>query len=151
MGTAISVKPLPSRDHVARHCNVNMLIQNPDPTDPTDIYSGVNGEAFNSSKDIDGISVLWVEHIHHHNKSLPDVMKCLNKNRSVKRSHRLAVIGVQTIINCGSKLGENLVVCSDPLSNYDCHSLIVGINPDLPELFDLIASEVLSIEVAHIE
>lgn len=150
MGKVLSGKPLPPMDSIARHCNVKMLIPNPVAIGSSPSYSGVNGEAFNSSKDSDGISVLWVEH-NHHNVLLADTVKCLNSNRSVKRSHRLAVISVQTVLNCGSVLGQSLSVCGDPLPNFDCHSLILGINPDLPELFDLIASEILAIEVAYLE
>ena len=49
-------------------------------------------------------------------------------------------------MDCGVKFGRSISVNRNPLPNYECHGLIVGIDPGSADLLDLIAAEVLALE-----
>ena len=71
---------------------------------------------------------------------------CMKTQRTVRKSHRLAIYRVQSIQDCGIKFGKALSVVQDPQSNYDCHALVMGLDPNAADLLDLIAAECISIE-----
>lgn len=106
---------------------------------------GVSHEAF--IPDDDGVSVSWVEHPHHQSPKQDSMIRCLVSNRRVKATHRAAVLKVGAIIQCGSKMGQPLQVEHDPYEDYECHSLIKGLNDKNTELQGLIATGLLSLEV----
>lgn len=107
---------------------------------------GVRGSAFDP--DDDGVSVAWVEHPHHIGEKADQIrsmIRCMSQ-RTIRKSHRLAVYRVGTIVACGVKFGKSIAVDRDPQPNYECHCLIIGIDPGSADLLDLIAAEVLALE-----
>jgi hypothetical protein len=71
---------------------------------------------------------------------------CIKTQRTVRASHRLAICKIQTLQDCGVKFGKDITVEHDPLTNYECHALIKGLDPNGAELLDLIAAECMSME-----
>ena len=108
---------------------------------------GVRGTAF--IPDVDGVSVAWMQHPHHAGNfanKIQLMIACM-RVRKIKKSHRLAVYPVGKIIECGVKFGKQIIVNHDPQPGYDCHSLVVGIDPEAADLLELIAAEILALEV----
>ena len=136
---------LPPTDHVGKHCQPKELIQD-EQADGSLVAVGVRGAAF--FPDEDGVSVAWVEHPHHPKDGVAAIQAMINcmKIRTVRKSHRLACYKIQNIQDCGAKFSKNISVMHDPQSNYDCHALIKGIDPNAVDLLDLIAAECVSIE-----
>lgn len=135
---------IPPTDHVGKHCQPKEMIQEELP-DGSLATTGVRGTAF--LPDEDGVSVAWVEHTHHSTIANPirAMIGCMSL-RTVRKSHRLALFKVQDIQACGKKFGKSIGVVHDPQPNYDCHALVVGIDPSLSDLLDLIAAECISME-----
>lgn len=130
---------------VGKHCQPNELIQE-DMEDGSVETVGVRGSAF--YPDDDGVSVAWVEHPHHSGRQddqIQSMIGCM-RIRTIRKSHRLAVYRVGAIMDCGVKFGRSISVNRNPLPNYECHGLIVGIDPGSADLLDLIAAEVLALE-----
>jgi len=138
--------PLQPSDIVGKHCQPSVLMQEVQ-ADDSIIITGVRGSAF--VPDDDGLSVAWVEHPHHLADGVTPtqaLISCMKSQRTVKKSHRLALIKVQNIQDCGTKFGKSISVIRDPLPSYDCHSLIVGIDPNTADLLELIAAECMAME-----
>lgn len=132
--------------HVGKHCQPKELIQE-EIEDGSVGPVGVRGSAF--YPDVDGVSVAWIEHAHHGGEPTSQIRSsigCIGHHRNIKKSHRLAVYRVGAITDCGVKFGKPVSVNHDPQPNYECHSLIVGIDPGSADLLDLIAAEVLALE-----
>lgn len=134
-------------DHVGKHCQPKELLTQ-ERDDGTLEAVGVAGNAF--FPDEDGVSVGWVEHIHHdnlpHADRLSKLIGCMGV-RTIRKSHRLAVLKVGSIVDCGTRIGKTVSVVPDPQPNFDCHSLIVGIEPSAADLQALIAAEIIAMEV----
>lgn len=133
-------------DQVGKHCQPSELIR-VELADGSLVATGVKGSAFVPDKD--GVSVAWVEHPHHTkdgSNPIQAMIGCMSRRRTVRKSHQLAVYKVQSIQDCGTKFGRPISVVRDPQPNYDCHSLIVGIDPGSEDLLELIAAECLSME-----
>jgi hypothetical protein len=133
-------------DHVGKHCQPSELMQE-EQTDGSIIITGVRGSAF--IPDDDGLSVAWVEHPHHLADGVTQtqvLVRCMKLQRTVRKSHRLALFRIRDIQDCGTKFGKPISIIRNPLPNYDCHSLIVGIDPNTADLLELIATECIAIE-----
>jgi hypothetical protein len=126
--------PIPKGDSVARHCRF------------TDYFEEngevrVTGDAF--KYDPGGVSVTWVEYFSGSPKEqIFAVTKIIRSTRDVKQSHRLALIGVGTILECGHMHGLNLTVEHDPIADPRpnlAHCLIKGIAADATTLRELLA------------
>lgn len=141
----MSGAPLQPTDHVGKHCQPSELIR-VESADGSLVVAGVKGSAF--VPDEDGVSVAWVEHPHHTkdgSNPIQAMIGCMSC-RTVRKSHQLALYKVQGIQDCGAKFGKPISAVRDPQPNYDCHSLIVGIDPGSDDLLELIAAECLSME-----
>ena len=137
--------PLLREHRVGKHCQPNELLHE-EMEDGSLRPIGVRGSAF--YPDDNGVSVAWLEHPHHcggQTDQIQSMIGCLSI-RTIRKSHRIAVYSVGTIVDCGVKFGKPISVNHDPLPNYECHSLIVGIDPGSAYLLDLIAAEVLALE-----
>lgn len=133
-------------DLVGKHCQPKELIQE-ELADGTVVSSGVRGTAF--TPDEDGVSVAWVEHPHHVQSGVSPVqamISCMKNQRTVRKSHKLALYKVQSIQDSGNKFGKEISVVHDPLDGYECHGLIKGIDPNAGDLLELIAAECISME-----
>lgn len=141
----MSGSPLLPRHHVGKHCQPTELIRE-EMEDGSFEPVGVRGSAF--YPDDDGVSVAWVEHPHHSGEKTDQIRSMIGcmSLRAIRKSHRLAVYRVGAIVDCGVKFGKLISVDRDPRPNYECHSLIVGIDPGSADLLDLIAAEVLALE-----
>lgn len=136
---------IPSDHTVGKHCQPNELVQEEDAYGNL-VATGVRGEAF--IPDDDGVSVGWLEqHEGSREQQIRSMVSCMQSSRTVRKSHRLALLSVGVISECGSKTGYDVWVEHDPAAGFDCHSLIVGIDPKRKELMELIAAEILSLEV----
>ncbi len=145
MDEGLSGSPLLPGHRVGKHCQPGELIREEKEDGSLDVI-GVKGSAF--SPDDNGVSVAWVEHPHHGGETdqIRSMIGCLSLVRKVRKNHRLAVCSVGTIAECGEKFGKSITVNRAPRPNYDCHCLIVGIDPGSPDLLELIAAEVLALE-----
>lgn len=141
----MSGTPLHPADHVGKHCQPSELIRE-ELADGSLVVAGVRGTAF--FPDEDGVSVAWVEHPHHTKDGSNPVQAMIGcmSCRIIRKSHQLALFQVQGIQECGAKFGKQISVVRAPEPNYDCHSLIVGIDPSSDDLLELIAAECLSME-----
>lgn len=137
--------PLLPEHHVGKHCQPNDLIPE-EMEDGSFRPGGVRGSAF--YPDEDGVSVAWVEHPHHTGMQIDQIRSIVDcmSFRKIRKSHRLAVYRVGAIVDCGVKFGKSISVNHDPQPSYECHSLIVGVDPGSADLLDLIAAEVLALE-----
>lgn len=133
-------------DHVGKHCQPKELIQE-ELADGSIVSNGVRGTAF--TPDEDGVSIAWVEHPHHAQSGMSAIqamISCMKIQRTVRKSHRLAVYKVQSIQDSGTKFGKEISVVHDPQGRYECHALIKGIDRNLGDLLELIAAECISME-----
>ena len=146
MDEGLSGMPLFPEHHVGLHCSKNDLVireiegESPEPI-------GVWRTTF--IPDSNGLSVAWVEHPHHGGDSTAQIRSligCLSRNRKIKSHHRLAVYRVGSIMECGERFGKSISVNQDPLTGYECHSLVVGIDPESADLLDLIALQLVALE-----
>ena len=137
---------LQASDQVGKHCQPSEMIQG-ELTDGSIGAIGVKGVAF--TPDEDGASVAWVEHPHHSRDGISAIQAmigCMKTQRTVRKSHRLALHKIQTLQDCGAKFGKDIAVVHAPLPNYECHALITGLDPNAADLLDLIAAECMSME-----
>lgn len=134
---------LPSDHTIGKHCQPNELVQEEDANGNL-VATGVRGAAF--IPDEDGVSVGWLEqHQGTREHQIRSMVSCMQSSRTVRKSHRLALLSVGVISECGSKTGNDVWVEHDPVDSFDCHSLIVGIDPEKEELMELIATRILSL------
>lgn len=145
MDEGLSDGPLLREHRVGKHCQPNELLRE-EMEDGSFRPIGVRGSAF--YPDDNGVSVAWLEHPHHGGKQTDQIQSMIScmSIRTIRKSHRLAVYRVGAIVDCGVKFGKSISINRDPLPNYKCHSLIVGIDPGSSDLFDLIAAELLALE-----
>jgi hypothetical protein len=137
---------LQATDQVGKHCQPKELIQD-ELADGSIVIKGVRGVAF--TPDADGVSVAWLGHPHHVQSGVSAVqamISCMKTQRTVRKSHQLALYKVQSIQDSGTKFGKEISVVHDPLEGYECHALIKGIDPNAADLLELIAAECISME-----
>jgi hypothetical protein len=120
---------IPLTDHIALHCPPLAFEVNPDQS-----YGGLKIDAF--SVDDDGISVDWVEHEQGPFEECFEKTCCrIASPRSVRRSHRCAILNVGEIIQTVAASGRDVAVVHDPVEPPNpnpnpAHSLIKGCVPD---------------------
>lgn len=136
---------LPEDHTVGKHCQPKEMVIE-EAADGTLIPVGVQSSAF--LPDANGVSVGWLEqHAGNRNQQIRSMANCMCSYRTVRKSHRLALLPISAISRCGKLRGAHLWVEHDPIEGYDCDSLICGIDPNETELTGLIAAEVLVLEV----
>jgi hypothetical protein len=117
---------IPEEDDVVRHCRLS------DYYDPGNGDIRVNGDAF--KPDADGVSVTWIEFFPgSREEQLAEVSATIRTTRKVRSSHRLAIISVGAVTECGQTYGVDLTVEHDPITNPPpnlAHCLIKGIPDD---------------------
>jgi hypothetical protein len=125
---------IPREDHVARHCRVSDYFE-----DNGQIR--VNGDAF--EPDSDGVSVTWLEFFPGSRaEQLTEVSATIRATRTVRQSHRLAIISVAAVIECRQTHGVDLAVEHDPITDPPsnlAHCLIKGIPNDARALREQLA------------
>jgi hypothetical protein len=107
----------------------SVTVEAPDyATDPDGEVRAV-GDAF--EPDADGVSVTWVNFYNgSRTEQLEQVSNIIKSTRKVRASHRLAIVNVAAVIECGSAYGATLSVVHDPQGEprpNPAHCLIEGI------------------------
>jgi len=134
---------LPATDTLGKHCQPKELEQGED-ENGTVISIGVLGSAF--IPDEDGLSMGWLEYYKGDRDSqLSQLIECLSAQRTVRKSHKLALIKIQNLIATGIRNHKNIEVKHDPLTGYESHSLITGYDSNDSELMEMIALEISSL------
>jgi hypothetical protein len=126
---------IPRTDHVALHCQPSDF-----EVDPSGSLGGLKIDAFRV--DEDGISVNWVQYISGTFEECIDrVTRLLASLRTVRRTHRCAIINVGEIHMVGENHEKSIQVVHDPLEGprpNPAHSLICGeATEDSAVLYDL--------------
>lgn len=123
---------LPDQDHIGIHCSPAALV----------LEFGADGEptSIKSSAfrvDSDGISGNWLEYAKSDDQF--SALCALLRQRTVKKSHRVALLNVKDIKETGIKVGVTLTVEHDPIEGEPpnpAHSLVVGATPDQTSLLE---------------
>jgi hypothetical protein len=125
---------IPPGDDVARHCRSSDYVEE-------NGQARVLGDAFEF--DPGGVSVTWVDYFQgSREERLAAVSSIIRSTRTVRASHRLAVISVTTIIECGRAFGADVSVEHDPIFGpppNPAHCLVNGIATDATALRELLA------------
>ncbi len=122
-------------DDVARHCRFS---------DYHEAENGeirVNGDAF--IPDQEGVSVIWVQFFTGSmEEQLAKVSAVMRATRKFRQSHRLAIVNVGMVAQCGQAHAVELAVEHDPITDppeNPAHCLIKGIPRDDLALRELLA------------
>jgi len=131
---------VPAAHHVARHCSPNQLDR-----DEHNNPIGPTYEVF--IPDGDGVSVTWLEFFGNaREKCLQEVQHIINRTRSVRASHRLAIISCDDITSAGASASPSRILWieHDPISGEPevenlAHSLIIGLRAEDTTLMEELA------------
>jgi hypothetical protein len=140
--------PLPSTDHVLRHCRKGDLKWDY----PGGTIRGVFPDAF--EPDADGISVTWLEYFGgNSDDQLTAAREAMDRGRKLRLSNRLARLNVGAIVEAGTRVRKAVVVTHDPIDEppekeNKGHSLIEGVATDDDDLRNRLANIVLA---SHLE
>ena len=118
-------RSLPENDHFARHCTPGMFS---DEEDNERMPPWLKGKAFEPTISNPILSGLWPEyHKGDWQARLTAIRKELRDGgRTVKPSHKLAILRVQKIKAIGNDRGKKLDAIHKPLKNMPSHSEIIG-------------------------
>jgi len=117
----VSNKRIKDEHTLARHCASGLFA---DPIERTELDS----KAFAPTDSNPSISVNWLEFYDgDHASQLKFVRTDIANGRTVRRTHKLALLNVGEVKALGMSSDQDLSVAHDPLPDNQSHSLICGI------------------------
>lgn len=99
----------------------------------------------------DGLSTVWLEYFQGVaiQQQISACVEQIKNNRTVRASHRLALVNVGDLQSCGKHFASSIDAVHDPQQNFACHSLVLGIDPEQSELLNLLATQVTQLVEMH--